>query len=155
MGVISGTVVALVLGRFLFWVLPDYGIFTYETGSREATVLSGIGQTMADLVSVFTWAICWALAYFLGGAVAGMLARTSVGINGALTAVCGGFFGIGSFLVAVGPVNAVMDSENLALTIIHAMVFSLIFLPITILTSYLGGKVGGHLCARVAVRAFD
>ena len=143
-GVVLGTVAALVMGRFLIWASPDfYSMIAYEYGLGGATVLSAERQTAADAVSLLTWVACWALAYFLGGLVAGRLARSSAGLNGALTALCGGVFGIVSFFVAVGGPTGVGDPENQGLAVIHAVVFAFVFFPVAVVASYFGGKVGG------------
>ncbi len=63
-----------------------------------------------------------------------------MGLNGALTAVCGGIFGIVSFVVVVGP-SAVGNPEGQALARLHAVVFALVFFPVTVVASYFGGKV--------------
>ncbi len=156
MGVILGTVAALVTGRFIIWALPDfYGMIAYENGPGETTVLSGERQTVADAVSELTMVISWTLAYFLGGLVAGRLARYSASLNGALTAVCGGLFGVVSFFVVVGPANAVGSPENQALMVLHAIAFASVFFPTSVLASYLGGRAGGGLRARTTNRAFE
>lgn len=141
LGIFVGTVAALVTGRFLIWALPDfYGMIAHGDGLGRTVVLS---QTAADAVSVLAWVVFWALAYFLGGLLAGGLARPSAGLNGALTAVCGGMFGIVRFFVAVGP-NAVGDPENQGLAVVQAVVFAFIFFPVTVVASYFGGKAGGR-----------
>ncbi len=68
MGVVLGTVAALVMGRFLVWASPDfYSMIAYEDGPGRTTVLS---ETAADAVSMLAWVVSCTLAYFLGGLVA-------------------------------------------------------------------------------------
>ena len=154
-GVALGTVAALVMGRFLIRASPNfYGMIAYEDGPGRTTVLSGESQTAADAVSVLAWVVCWALAYFLGGLVAGRLAHSSGGLNGALTTVCGGIFGIVSFFVVVGP-NAGGDPEGQALAELHAVVFAFVFFPVTVVASYFGGKVGGRQRTGSTTRALE
>lgn len=155
-GVVLGTVTALVMGRFLFWALPDfYSMIAYEDGPGKTTVLSGERQTAADAVSTLIRVVSWTFAYFFGGLVAGRLSRFSAGLNGVLTAVCGGIFGIVSFFVVIGPANAVVDPENQALTTLHALMFAFVFLPVTVVASYFGGKVGGGQRTRSTTRALE
>jgi hypothetical protein len=159
MGVIAGTAVALLAGRLMLFAMQDfYTMIAYQEGPRGTVVSSAERQMMADYVQLLVSAISWSFAYFLGGLVAGRIARSCAGLNGVLTAVLGTLFGVISLLAAVLPtvvgptLPPVMRSENLGLLSLWMMLFAAFF-PITVIVTYVGGRVGGHLRARALARA--
>jgi hypothetical protein len=158
-GVIAGTVVALLAGRLILVTMPDfYGMIAYEDSPGDMVVLSVERQMTAAYVQMLVSAISWSLAYFLGGMVAGRMARSSGGLNGVLTAVLGALVGVAQFawgvlpLVVDASIDSLSRSENLGTFSFVVMVFA-VFLPISVLVAYIGGRLGGRLRARASARA--
>lgn len=144
LGVVAGTVAALLTGQLLQWVVPNFhGLIPYEQGPGGGNVVSVERQMTADALWALTSGSAWTFAYFLGGLVSGTMARLAPGINGALVAVCGTFFGAINAVLAVGPA-ALANPENGAQVLAGIVAFG-VLLPITVLVSYLGGRVAGRL----------
>jgi hypothetical protein len=158
-GVIAGTMVALLAGRLILVAMPDfYGMIAYEERPGDTVAFSTQSQTTAIGVQMLISAISWLLAYFLGGLVAGRMARSSDGLNGMLTAVLGALVGAAWYawgvlpLVVGASIGPQVRSENLGLLSFWTMVFA-VFFPISALVAYSGGKVGGRLRSRASARA--
>ena len=109
-------------------------------------------QVFAETLSMISLAISTLLAHLLGGVVAGRMAFTSPGLNGALTAVLSPIFGTVGLLATTVPAllsdprvewSVVFGSENMGLVFFRVMAFVVIF-PFNLLLSYLGGRLGGR-----------
>ena len=160
-GVILGTAVALVLvwvfGSILSSqvVRPKLDGFLYELAGVEDSgrSISGTGEqwmsfewlhALVGISSLF-------FAHFLGGFVAGRMAITLPGLNGATTAALAALFGVARFLIAVLPliVDPSIDprtrSENGGLFLFQGLGFIFVSFPVTLLAGFLGGRTGGKL----------
>jgi hypothetical protein len=131
--VIMGAVVALLVSALTVLFVPGvYGLIPYE-------MLAGV--------------LTLSLAHFLGGFVAGRMAATSPGLNGALTAVLNTLLGVVAYSAALMlsllgspyPIEwgTFFGSENLGPLFFWAMRVAVVF-PITLLAGYLGGRLGGR-----------
>ncbi len=157
-GVIVGSVAALLAGWLILLALPDfYAMIAYEERPGGVTSLTSESQELATTVWIVTSATSWCVGYFLGGVVAGRMARSSPGLNGAVVAVCVPALGtitsvamILPALLSVSPEwSVVFGSENLGLLSFWVMMFG-VFFPISVVVAYVGGRVGGRIRARVS-----
>jgi hypothetical protein len=156
--VVLGTVVAFLVGRLLSLAVQwFYRIIAFDGGERGTFVLSSDSQTVALVVEILGVVVALALPLFLGGIVAGRLAGPHAGLNGALTAALGALGCAVWFLWSVlqlvlnTSIDPSLRSENLGLMSFWAIAFS-ISLPLALLVSYLGGRVGELLRNRNSAR---
>ena len=150
-GVVTGTVVALVAGWLIFFAMPDfYTMIAYEEKAGGITVSSTDRQTTAHTLEMIVVAASCSLALFLGELVAGRMARASSGLNGMVITILGALILSLWYSWEVFPVivSALADSvsrdEDLGNVSFWVMMFS-IYLPFALLVSFAGGRVGGLL----------
>ncbi len=159
--VVVGALVALLALRLIAFVTPNFQEIVAYEHRGEVTVITSERQMLATTLSLATGALSTLLAHFLGGVVAGRVAFSSPGLNGALTAVLSPIFGTLVFLTTTmlallsDPAvdwNVVFGPENLGLVSFWVMAFAVIF-PFNLLLSYLGGRLGGRLRDRADSRS--
>jgi hypothetical protein len=148
-GVVTGTVVALVAGWLIFFAMPDfYTMIAYEEKAGGITVSSTDRQTTAHTLEMIVVAASCSLALFLG-----RMARASSGLNGMVITILGALILSLWYSWEVFPVivSALADSvsrdEDLGNVSFWVMMFS-IYLPFALLVSFAGGRVGGLLRTR-------
>ena len=150
-GVIVGSVVALLAGWLILLAMPDfYAMIAWEEHPGGVGSTTAERQELATAVWIVASAASLCVGYFLGEVVAGGMARSSSGFNGALIAVLVPALGAIALvatmlptLLAVGwPVA--FSSENLGLLSFWATVFG-VFFPISVVVAYVGGRAGGRL----------
>jgi hypothetical protein len=148
-GVVLGTVVALLIGRLLPLVTPDfYAMIAYEESARGTTVMTTESQTTALGVWLLVLVGSWCLAYLIGGIVAGLIADSAAGLNGIMTVILGVV--VGAVWVSWGVLGLVVGgsfegpsgAENLGLFYVWSVVF-LVSLPVILLSGFFGGRLGG------------
>ena len=83
--VIAGSVVALLAGWLLLLAMPDfYAMIAFEERPRGVVPVTSESQELATIVWIVASAVSWYVGYFLGGILAGRMARSSSGLNRAL-----------------------------------------------------------------------
>ena len=159
--VVAGIAVAGPLA-FLFTILVFsvvdsrlYGAFIAEGAGTTARE-----QTLFDVFSGASHLVAVLLAFFLGGLLAGRIASSFPGSNGAASA---GLGAAAVFAYVMGPLipwiwrpisnpgEAYTRSDNLDVLLQLGVVFC-VALPFVTLSGYLGGLLGGRLRARSATR---
>ena len=158
---VAGTAVAgplaFLLTILVFAVVDSrlYGAFIAEGAGTTARE-----QTLYDVFSGASHLVAVLLAFFLGGLLAGRIASSFPGSNGAASA------GLGAavvFAYVVGPLipwiwepisnpgEAYTRSDNLDVLLQLGIVFC-VALPFVALSGYLGGLLGGRMRHRSATR---
>lgn len=135
-----------------------YGAFIAEGAGTTARE-----QTLFDVFSGASHLVAVLLAFFLGGLLAGRIASSFPGSNGAVSA---GLGAAAVFAYVVGPLipwiwepisnpgEAYTRSDNLNSLLEFGVVFC-VALPFVVLSGYLGGLLGGRLRGRSATRETD
>ncbi len=154
-GVIVGSVAALLAGWLILLALPDfYAMIAFEERPGGVTSWTSESQELATTVWIVTSATSLCVGYFLGGVVAGRTARSSPGLNGALVAVLVPALGIITLVALMLPTllsvmwpPVFIEGEELAKLTFWVMVFG-VFFPISVAVAFVGGRAGGRLRAR-------
>ena len=157
-GVIAGSVVALLAGWLTLLAIPA---FTTMIAWEEHP--GGVGSTTAERqeLALAVWIVASAASlcagYFVGGVVAGGMARASAGLNGALVAVLVPVLGTITLVAMMVPTLLsigwpfVFEADDLG-KLFYGVVVLGVFFPISVVAAYVGGRAGPRLRARASAR---
>lgn len=153
--VILGTAIALLIGKFLPQVTPDfYAMIAWKESAGGTYVGTTESQTAALGVWLLDLVASWSLACLIGGVAAGAVSGIYPGLNGVMVVFLGVVVGAGWVSWVVfglylgGAFEGKAGGESLGLLYVWLMVF-LVSLPVVLLAGYFGGRLGGAARRRV------